>query len=96
MIDLWTLHLPAAVQKPKVQAVVSFQINFSSCISVTAAVFSLIPYEGYSTPQAPPQQSAGGLQVDFESVFGAKAAGSNSLNSEGEDFIYIKVYIFCV
>uniref|UniRef100_A0A671Y242 Phosphatidylinositol binding clathrin assembly protein b n=1 Tax=Sparus aurata TaxID=8175 RepID=A0A671Y242_SPAAU len=57
-------------------------INFSSCISVTAAVFSLIPYEGYSTPQAPPQQSAGGLQVDFESVFGAKAAGSNSLNSE--------------
>uniref|UniRef100_A0A671Y1W0 Phosphatidylinositol binding clathrin assembly protein b n=1 Tax=Sparus aurata TaxID=8175 RepID=A0A671Y1W0_SPAAU len=59
--------------------VVSFQINFSSCISVTAAVFSLIPYEGYSTPQAPPQQSAGGLQVDFESVFGAKG-------------IYIHVY----
>uniref|UniRef100_A0A3Q4IDU7 Phosphatidylinositol-binding clathrin assembly protein n=1 Tax=Neolamprologus brichardi TaxID=32507 RepID=A0A3Q4IDU7_NEOBR len=29
--------------------------------------------EGYSTPQAPPQPSAGGLQVDFESVFGAKA-----------------------
>uniref|UniRef100_A0A671XYX3 Phosphatidylinositol binding clathrin assembly protein b n=1 Tax=Sparus aurata TaxID=8175 RepID=A0A671XYX3_SPAAU len=39
-------------------------------------------FRGYSTPQAPPQQSAGGLQVDFESVFGAKAAGSNSLNSE--------------
>ncbi|XP_030248659.1 phosphatidylinositol binding clathrin assembly protein b isoform X13 [Sparus aurata] len=39
-------------------------------------------WAGYSTPQAPPQQSAGGLQVDFESVFGAKAAGSNSLNSE--------------
>ncbi|XP_034556673.1 phosphatidylinositol binding clathrin assembly protein b isoform X7 [Notolabrus celidotus] len=38
--------------------------------------------EGYSTPQAPPPQSAGGLQVDFESVFGAKAAGSNSLNSD--------------
>uniref|UniRef100_A0A8D3A935 Phosphatidylinositol-binding clathrin assembly protein n=1 Tax=Scophthalmus maximus TaxID=52904 RepID=A0A8D3A935_SCOMX len=31
-------------------------------------------FGGYSTPQAPPQQSAGGLQVDFESVFGAKAA----------------------
>uniref|UniRef100_A0A4W6FKF8 Phosphatidylinositol-binding clathrin assembly protein n=1 Tax=Lates calcarifer TaxID=8187 RepID=A0A4W6FKF8_LATCA len=30
-------------------------------------------FGGYSTPQAPPQQSAGGLQVDFESVFGAKA-----------------------
>ncbi|XP_070761385.1 phosphatidylinositol binding clathrin assembly protein b isoform X3 [Enoplosus armatus] len=41
-------------------------------------------WAGYSTPQAPPQQSAGGgLQVDFESVFGAKAAGSNSLNSDG-------------
>uniref|UniRef100_A0A667X340 Phosphatidylinositol-binding clathrin assembly protein n=1 Tax=Myripristis murdjan TaxID=586833 RepID=A0A667X340_9TELE len=38
--------------------------------------------EGYSTPQAPPQQSAGGLQVDFESVFGAKATGSNSLSSD--------------
>ncbi|KAK5868775.1 hypothetical protein PBY51_009757 [Eleginops maclovinus] len=29
-----------------------------------------------------PQQSAGGLQVDFESVFGAKAAGSNSLDCD--------------
>ncbi|KAM8854313.1 phosphatidylinositol binding clathrin assembly protein b isoform X11 [Synchiropus splendidus] len=39
-------------------------------------------FGGYSTPQAPPQQSAGGLQVDFESVFGAKATGSNSLNAD--------------
>ncbi|XP_042342187.1 phosphatidylinositol binding clathrin assembly protein b isoform X8 [Plectropomus leopardus] len=39
-------------------------------------------WAGYSTPQAPPPQSAGGLQVDFESVFGAKATGSNSLNSD--------------
>ncbi|XP_020509836.1 phosphatidylinositol binding clathrin assembly protein b isoform X5 [Labrus bergylta] len=39
-------------------------------------------FRGYSTPQGPPQQSAGGLQVDFESVFGAKATGSNSLNSD--------------
>ncbi|XP_030007528.1 phosphatidylinositol binding clathrin assembly protein b isoform X9 [Sphaeramia orbicularis] len=39
-------------------------------------------WAGYSTPQPPPQQSAGGLQVDFESVFGAKASGSNSLNSD--------------
>ncbi|XP_040040096.2 phosphatidylinositol binding clathrin assembly protein b isoform X10 [Gasterosteus aculeatus] len=37
-------------------------------------------FGGYSTTQAPAQQSAGGLQVDFESVFGAKATGSNSLN----------------
>ncbi|KAM8854306.1 phosphatidylinositol binding clathrin assembly protein b isoform X4 [Synchiropus splendidus] len=41
-------------------------------------------FRGYSTPQAPPQQSAGGLQVDFESVFGAKATGSNSLNADEE------------
>ncbi|XP_034460204.1 phosphatidylinositol binding clathrin assembly protein b isoform X15 [Hippoglossus hippoglossus] len=39
-------------------------------------------WAGYSTPQAPPQQPAGGLQVDFESVFGAKASGSNSVNSD--------------
>uniref|UniRef100_A0A3P8SBL7 Phosphatidylinositol-binding clathrin assembly protein n=1 Tax=Amphiprion percula TaxID=161767 RepID=A0A3P8SBL7_AMPPE len=39
-------------------------------------------FGGYSTPQAPPQQSGGGLQVDFESVFGAKATGSSSLNSD--------------
>ncbi|XP_015228123.1 PREDICTED: phosphatidylinositol-binding clathrin assembly protein isoform X1 [Cyprinodon variegatus] len=39
-------------------------------------------FRGYSTPQAPPQPPAGGLQVDFESVFGNKAAGSSSLNSD--------------
>ncbi|XP_067363287.1 phosphatidylinositol binding clathrin assembly protein b isoform X4 [Channa argus] len=39
-------------------------------------------WAGYSTPQAPLQESASGLQVDFESVFGAKATGSSSLNSD--------------
>ncbi|XP_024132885.1 phosphatidylinositol binding clathrin assembly protein b isoform X6 [Oryzias melastigma] len=39
-------------------------------------------WAGYSAPQAPPQQPAGALQVDFESVFGNKAAGSSSLNSD--------------
>ncbi|XP_077421907.1 phosphatidylinositol binding clathrin assembly protein b isoform X5 [Vanacampus margaritifer] len=39
-------------------------------------------FGGYSTPQPPPQPPAGGLQVDFESVFGAKATCSNSLNAE--------------
>ncbi|XP_061137856.1 phosphatidylinositol binding clathrin assembly protein b isoform X5 [Syngnathus typhle] len=38
-------------------------------------------FRGYSSPQPPPQPPAG-LQVDFESVFGAKATGSNSLNAE--------------
>uniref|UniRef100_A0A7N6AMH8 Phosphatidylinositol-binding clathrin assembly protein n=1 Tax=Anabas testudineus TaxID=64144 RepID=A0A7N6AMH8_ANATE len=35
-------------------------------------------FGGYSTPQAPLQQSAGALQVDFESVFGTKATGNVS------------------
>lgn len=59
--------------------------NYALSTFVTAADFFFIPSVGYSTPQAPPQQSAGGLQVDFESVFGAKATGGNSLNSEGEE-----------
>uniref|UniRef100_A0A667XA58 Phosphatidylinositol binding clathrin assembly protein b n=1 Tax=Myripristis murdjan TaxID=586833 RepID=A0A667XA58_9TELE len=55
--------------------------NDSFCISSKVLSFSLLHTfsslsEGYSTPQAPPQQSAGGLQVDFESVFGAKATGN--------------------
>ncbi|XP_029373043.1 phosphatidylinositol binding clathrin assembly protein b isoform X6 [Echeneis naucrates] len=40
-------------------------------------------WAGYSAPQGPPQQSAGGLQVDFESVFGVKATGTNSVNITG-------------
>ncbi|XP_043974525.1 phosphatidylinositol binding clathrin assembly protein b isoform X6 [Gambusia affinis] len=39
-------------------------------------------WAGYSTPQAPPQPPAVGLQVDFESVFGNKAAAGGSLNSD--------------
>lgn len=50
--------------------------------------FFIFPHEGYSAPQAAPQLSAGGLQVDFESVFGAKASGSNSLHSEGDWFYF--------
>uniref|UniRef100_A0A8C8JCA8 Phosphatidylinositol-binding clathrin assembly protein n=1 Tax=Oncorhynchus tshawytscha TaxID=74940 RepID=A0A8C8JCA8_ONCTS len=39
-------------------------------------------FTGYSTAsQAPP---SGALQVDFESVFGAKAAGVNNIDSDGE------------
>ncbi|XP_039986044.1 phosphatidylinositol binding clathrin assembly protein b isoform X4 [Xiphias gladius] len=53
------------------------QAPFPSEPSTVAGLF-----RGYSTPQAPPQQSAGGLQVDFESVFGAKATGSNSVNTD--------------
>uniref|UniRef100_A0A8C8EZF1 Phosphatidylinositol-binding clathrin assembly protein n=1 Tax=Oncorhynchus tshawytscha TaxID=74940 RepID=A0A8C8EZF1_ONCTS len=39
-------------------------------------------FRGYSTAtQAPPP---GALQVDFESVFGAKASGANNMESDGE------------
>nr|XP_020478078.1 phosphatidylinositol-binding clathrin assembly protein-like isoform X3 [Monopterus albus] len=51
----------------------SHQAPFPTEPSTVAGLF-----RGYSTPQAPPQQSAVGLQVDFESVFGTKA----SLNSD--------------
>uniref|UniRef100_A0A3Q0RC09 Phosphatidylinositol-binding clathrin assembly protein n=1 Tax=Amphilophus citrinellus TaxID=61819 RepID=A0A3Q0RC09_AMPCI len=51
--------------------------------SGTTGLPAATAWAGYSTPQAPPQPSAGGLQVDFESVFGAKATGSSSLNSDG-------------
>uniref|UniRef100_A0A8C4ZDN6 Phosphatidylinositol binding clathrin assembly protein b n=1 Tax=Gadus morhua TaxID=8049 RepID=A0A8C4ZDN6_GADMO len=48
-------------------------------------------FGGYSTPQPASQQPtpSGGLQVDFESVFGAKAAGGNVLVSDGEDTLGI-------
>ncbi|XP_075892422.1 phosphatidylinositol binding clathrin assembly protein b isoform X7 [Nelusetta ayraudi] len=55
----------------------SHQAPFPSEPSTVAGLF-----RGYSTPPALPQQSAGGLQVDFESVFGAKASGSNSLSTD--------------
>ncbi|XP_057207036.1 phosphatidylinositol binding clathrin assembly protein b isoform X2 [Triplophysa rosa] len=37
---------------------------------------------GYGAPQMPPPQSSGELRVDFESVFGTKAASSNSLDTD--------------
>lgn len=75
MIEIWTLWA---------QEVFSVTRHY-------VTVFVPMSYTGYSTPQAPLQQSGGGLQVDFESVFGAKATGSNSLNSDGEHFHLIIV-----
>ncbi|ROK74133.1 Phosphatidylinositol-binding clathrin assembly protein [Anabarilius grahami] len=40
-------------------------------------------FRGYGAPQIPPPQSSGELRVDFESVFGTKAASSNSLDTDG-------------
>uniref|UniRef100_A0A8C1EGJ5 Phosphatidylinositol-binding clathrin assembly protein n=1 Tax=Cyprinus carpio carpio TaxID=630221 RepID=A0A8C1EGJ5_CYPCA len=39
-------------------------------------------FRGYGAPQIPPPQSSGELHVDFESVFGTKAASSNSLDTD--------------
>uniref|UniRef100_A0A8C2FUI5 Phosphatidylinositol-binding clathrin assembly protein n=1 Tax=Cyprinus carpio TaxID=7962 RepID=A0A8C2FUI5_CYPCA len=39
-------------------------------------------FGGYGAPQIPPPQSSGELHVDFESVFGTKAASSNSLDTD--------------
>ncbi|XP_071061251.1 phosphatidylinositol binding clathrin assembly protein b isoform X11 [Pseudochaenichthys georgianus] len=60
----------------------SMQSGSSGLPVATAWAAVSISCEGYSTPQAAAQQSAGGLQVDFESVFGAKAAGNNSLDCD--------------
>lgn len=42
-------------------------------------------FEGYGAPHIPPPHSSGELRVDFESVFGTKAASSNSLDTDGKD-----------
>uniref|UniRef100_A0A673JAH2 Phosphatidylinositol-binding clathrin assembly protein n=1 Tax=Sinocyclocheilus rhinocerous TaxID=307959 RepID=A0A673JAH2_9TELE len=39
-------------------------------------------HEIFGAPQIPPPQSSGELRVDFESVFGSKAASSNSLDTD--------------
>uniref|UniRef100_A0A671N8I2 Phosphatidylinositol-binding clathrin assembly protein n=1 Tax=Sinocyclocheilus anshuiensis TaxID=1608454 RepID=A0A671N8I2_9TELE len=50
---------------------------FQSEPSTVAGIF-----RGYGAPQIPPPQSSGELRVDFESVFGSKAALSNSLDTD--------------
>ncbi|XP_016308345.1 phosphatidylinositol-binding clathrin assembly protein-like isoform X9 [Sinocyclocheilus anshuiensis] len=59
-------------------------IDSSSSVSTsykrTVRIEHLI--SGYGAPQIPPPQSSGELRVDFESVFGTKAASSNSLDTD--------------
>ncbi|XP_053543535.1 phosphatidylinositol binding clathrin assembly protein b isoform X8 [Ictalurus punctatus] len=40
-------------------------------------------FRGYGPPQVPPPQSTGELNVDFESVFGNKAASSSNVDTNG-------------
>ncbi|XP_051520771.1 phosphatidylinositol binding clathrin assembly protein b isoform X5 [Myxocyprinus asiaticus] len=59
-------------------------IDSSSSVSTnykrTVRIEHLI--SGYAAPQMPPPQSSGELRVDFESVFGTKAASCNSLDTD--------------
>ncbi|XP_058600968.1 phosphatidylinositol binding clathrin assembly protein b isoform X5 [Onychostoma macrolepis] len=59
-------------------------IDSSSSVSTnykrTVRIEHLI--SGYGASQIPPPQSSGELRVDFESVFGTKAASSNSLDTD--------------
>uniref|UniRef100_A0A8C1Q347 Phosphatidylinositol-binding clathrin assembly protein n=1 Tax=Cyprinus carpio TaxID=7962 RepID=A0A8C1Q347_CYPCA len=56
-----------------------------SCSNGSAnQITSLCDISGHAkhSPQIPPPQSSGELHVDFESVFGTKAASSNSLDTD--------------
>lgn len=55
-------------------------------ISVRRFKWLFVPFEGYGASQIPPPQSSGELRVDFESVFGTKAASTNSLDTDGKAF----------
>uniref|UniRef100_A0A673GPH4 Phosphatidylinositol-binding clathrin assembly protein n=1 Tax=Sinocyclocheilus rhinocerous TaxID=307959 RepID=A0A673GPH4_9TELE len=56
------------------------QTNFHSSMQPGPSVATA--WGGYGAPQIPPPQSSGELRVDFESVFGTKAASSNSLDTD--------------
>ncbi|XP_052432740.1 phosphatidylinositol-binding clathrin assembly protein-like isoform X10 [Carassius gibelio] len=56
------------------------QTNFQSSMQPGPSVATA--WGGYGAPQIPPPQSSGELRVDFESVFGTKAASSNSLDTD--------------
>ncbi|XP_051717139.1 phosphatidylinositol binding clathrin assembly protein b isoform X15 [Ctenopharyngodon idella] len=57
------------------------QTNFQSGMQPGPSVATA--WGGYGASQIPPPQSSGELHVDFESVFGTKAASSNSLDTDG-------------
>ncbi|XP_057207037.1 phosphatidylinositol binding clathrin assembly protein b isoform X3 [Triplophysa rosa] len=56
------------------------QTNFQPGVQPGPSVATA--WGGYGAPQMPPPQSSGELRVDFESVFGTKAASSNSLDTD--------------
>ncbi|KAG7465576.1 phosphatidylinositol-binding clathrin assembly protein-like isoform X10 [Solea senegalensis] len=56
----------------------SFQPALQSGSSGSSGLPVATAWSGYPAAQAPPPQQSPGLQVDFESVFGAKASGGNS------------------
>uniref|UniRef100_A0A8C2WMR2 Phosphatidylinositol-binding clathrin assembly protein n=1 Tax=Cyclopterus lumpus TaxID=8103 RepID=A0A8C2WMR2_CYCLU len=72
-------NLNPFLSKPVVDAT-HLPVVSSDGVSFSSRTSGHEMFGGYSTPQAPLQQSAGGLQVDFESVFGANAVGSNNIS----------------
>ncbi|XP_051535067.1 phosphatidylinositol-binding clathrin assembly protein-like isoform X9 [Myxocyprinus asiaticus] len=88
LFDLQTNFQPSMQPGPSVATAWGDQYNpfidSSSSVSTdykrTVRIEHLI--SGYGAPQMPPPQSSGELHVDFESVFGTKAASSNSLDTD--------------
>ncbi|XP_077064767.1 phosphatidylinositol binding clathrin assembly protein b isoform X10 [Siphateles boraxobius] len=58
----------------------NMQTNFQAGMQPGPSVATA--WGGYGAPQIPLPQSSGELRVDFESVFGTKAASSNSLDTD--------------
>ncbi|XP_065137417.1 phosphatidylinositol binding clathrin assembly protein b isoform X14 [Paramisgurnus dabryanus] len=86
LFDLQTNFHPGAQPGPSVATAWGDQYNpfIDSSSSVSASNKRTVRIEhlisGYGAPQIP--QSSGELRVDFESVFGTKAASSNSLDAD--------------
>ncbi|XP_073719420.1 phosphatidylinositol binding clathrin assembly protein b isoform X14 [Misgurnus anguillicaudatus] len=86
LFDLQTNFHPGAQPGPSVATAWGDQYNpfIDSSSSVSANNKRTVRIEhlisGYGAPQIP--QSSGELRVDFESVFGTKAASSNSLDAD--------------
>uniref|UniRef100_A0A8C7HHH0 Phosphatidylinositol-binding clathrin assembly protein n=1 Tax=Oncorhynchus kisutch TaxID=8019 RepID=A0A8C7HHH0_ONCKI len=75
-------NLNPFLSKVVVDAAAHLPVVSSDGVSYSSRTSGHEMFGGYSTAsQAPP---SGALQVDFESVFGAKAAGVNNIDSDGE------------
>uniref|UniRef100_A0A3P9AG58 Phosphatidylinositol-binding clathrin assembly protein n=1 Tax=Esox lucius TaxID=8010 RepID=A0A3P9AG58_ESOLU len=73
-------NLNPFLSKPVVETAAHLPVVSSDGVSYSSRTSAHEMFGGYSTaPQATP---SGSLQVDFESVFGAKATGTNNMDSD--------------